>query len=207
MAAKKKPGAKKPAEKPIPADVHHGRIAEAEAREAKTVDGSTFEKAAQAAEAQAVAVENLALAVNRAADGFQAIGDLVTTLLARPTTGDRASLLDRLVLAAEKQADARLRIASTFEATEARKAREAEADEKRAAELHAQELKAAEDHVATVRGFFARVQAGEVRITPTGPSGGPEVAFGAPPAASPARQVAEAVAREAGLEVLDPPQA
>lgn len=102
MEAKKKPTAKKPtAKKPNPADVHHGRIAEAEAREAET---------------QAVGVENLALAV----DNLAAVAaGLVRAFAENPKSGE-PSRLERLVVAAEKQADARLRIAAAFEASNLR---------------------------------------------------------------------------------------
>lgn len=109
---------------------------------------------------------------------------LVEELIEAPANG-APSRLDRLVVAAERQADARQRIAATFEAAEARKARESAAEEKRAAEMHTQELKAAADHVATVRDFFARLDGRDVRVTSTGASGGPELAFGAPPPAAP----------------------
>lgn len=128
----------------------------------------------------ALAVSLLAAAMARLADSASA---LVNPLVRRPDAVT-PSPMERFVVAAEKQADARLRIAATLEAEEQRHAREAEADEKRAAERHAADLKAAADHVATVRGFFARVEAGEVRVTSTGPSGGPEVAFGRTPAAA-----------------------
>ena len=91
----KKPAAPK-AEEAIPGDVRHGR-------------------ARDAAETQAAGVENLALA-------FELFSGAVSRLaaeLVEPSKGE-SSKLERLVVAAEKQADARQRIAATLEASNLR---------------------------------------------------------------------------------------
>lgn len=100
MAQKKKQTKpKRPApkaEEAIPGDVAHGR-------------------ARDAAETQAVGMDNLALALDVLGCG---VSRLAAALVEEPM--GESSKLERLVLAAEKQADARLRIAATLEASNLR---------------------------------------------------------------------------------------
>lgn len=177
MAPKNKPTTK--AEEAISGDVRHGRPRDAAETQAESV------------QAVAIAIDVLGCGVSR----------LAAALVEVPMDG--ASKLERLVCAAERQADARLRIAATLEASNVR--------QQAIHEVELAERKAKADLVVALAWSEKARALGLREAAPVTPA--PVVVGDGPPsmvvtcAASPARQVAEAVAREAGLEVLDPSRA